>query len=308
MRPFAQKQNRPTRMRTSKKPISRYFEWAQPHRPTQRATLSLILKTAVESDRLAEPAAASALNAFVRRTNRFAFTNPLNASTTTSFRNTSPPTAVFRIIRALCACAALVCCLCTTGCFTLMTQTAYSHTTEVVLHSGDFQVKEIFADSDIPFEELTDPAMKKPLTSIVLEGEWVLDDDEHRMIKYGYIYISAANWKKYVSHSKKNNLDLSPVGALEFDFAQRNFFSVRSSYQIKEGKFESELKHNITSKFPPNPKPRPIKIPLTEEAKKTYNPKSLLLLLVSVPVDIITSPIQLAFLQFVLEAMDKEDS
>ncbi|MDR3228656.1 MAG: hypothetical protein LBT53_04500, partial [Puniceicoccales bacterium] len=41
---------------------------------------SIILKTAVESGRLAEAVMASALRGFVRRTNRCAFTNPQSAS------------------------------------------------------------------------------------------------------------------------------------------------------------------------------------------------------------------------------------
>jgi hypothetical protein len=57
----------------------------------------LNLKTAVESGRLAEAVVASALRGFVRRTNRCAFTNPPSASAPASSRNTSPPTAVFRL-------------------------------------------------------------------------------------------------------------------------------------------------------------------------------------------------------------------
>jgi hypothetical protein len=57
----------------------------------------LNLKTAVGSGRLAEAVGASALVGFVLRTNRCAFTNPPSASATTSSRNTSPPTAVFRL-------------------------------------------------------------------------------------------------------------------------------------------------------------------------------------------------------------------
>jgi rhamnogalacturonyl hydrolase YesR len=57
----------------------------------------LNLKTAVESGRLAEPGTASALSDFVRRTNRCAFTKSLSAATATCSRNTSPPTAVFRL-------------------------------------------------------------------------------------------------------------------------------------------------------------------------------------------------------------------
>jgi hypothetical protein len=55
------------------------------------------LKTAVESGRLAEPLTASALSDFVRRTNRCAFAKSLSASAATCSRNTSPPTAVFRM-------------------------------------------------------------------------------------------------------------------------------------------------------------------------------------------------------------------
>jgi superfamily II DNA or RNA helicase len=58
----------------------------------------LNLKTAVESGSLAEPVTPSALSAFVRRTEGCAFTKALSASAATCSRNTSPPTAVFRII------------------------------------------------------------------------------------------------------------------------------------------------------------------------------------------------------------------
>jgi hypothetical protein len=58
----------------------------------------VILKTAVESGRLAKAVMVSALAGFVRRTNRCAFTNPSSTAATTSSRNTSPPTADFRVM------------------------------------------------------------------------------------------------------------------------------------------------------------------------------------------------------------------
>jgi nucleoside-diphosphate-sugar epimerase len=64
------------------------------------ARMLLNLKTAVESGWLAEHGTASALSDFVRRTNRCAFTKSQrekNAATITSSRNTSSPTAVFRL-------------------------------------------------------------------------------------------------------------------------------------------------------------------------------------------------------------------
>jgi hypothetical protein len=216
-----------------------------------------------------------------------------------------------QILRALCACAALVCCLCTTGCFTMAVQDKIAAQNRPVAHHGEFWVQEIFIDKNVSFEDFINLPIKDDFQNfgiprIVLGGNWRLTDGDDKAKKYGYIMIEKTNWKRYVSFCKANNQELSLSGILEYDNALRKkdakencvATSPNYCYDVIEDNSLSSSGHSITDKFPANS--NGIRIPLKEEYKRTSNFAAIPSMFLTVPLDIVTSPFQLVLITYEL--------
>ncbi|MDR3228057.1 MAG: hypothetical protein LBT53_01400 [Puniceicoccales bacterium] len=211
-----------------------------------------------------------------------------------------------QIIRALCACAALVYCLYTTGCLTTVTQYEIKPPAEEIVYSADFWIKEIFCPPEMTFKDLTSPNLQPSHErdySIVLEGDWRWrrietknKEIKDKEIKHGYIVITEAKWLQYLAHCGKNNLKPTPEGALKYkEYTgddKRAFSQIYDNYgDLRSAAADRARWNRITEECPQTS--APIVVQWCGDFSTPFNPFAIPLMLVTVPLDIVTSPIQL---------------
>ncbi|MDR3228522.1 MAG: hypothetical protein LBT53_03810 [Puniceicoccales bacterium] len=184
-------------------------------------------------------------------------------------------------------CATLFCCLFLSGCFTTIVRQEYVPWKNNDVHPCEFIVREVFHHDNVSWETLAQGG----LHSVGLEGDWRRTDIKDAVMKRGYIEIFPYQWELYVSHCKKNNLRLSPTDALEYAIKHslENPKYCRIWY-VSASKPSWEDMHRITDKFPKSPKPIPLSL---WDGEEHINPLAVAMLPLTVPLDIVTSPIQL---------------
>jgi len=203
-----------------------------------------------------------------------------------------------KVFHAFCMSAALIACAASTGCFTAVTHDS-THRGKTVVQFGEFWIDDVFCDEKVSVEDLTNAQTKVKSPRIVLGGSWRLNDTKDKTLTHGYISIEASQWKHYLSYCKANHMEPTPVGALEYDGRKRKSRKKHDGYVFQEyylaHKKPSANERRITDRFPPDG--NAVTIPLsTKQEANPLEPLAIPLLLLTVPLDVATCPLQFILL------------